>query len=122
MGFYIYKDIKEGLKRVTVLQCILERISPLEAQILDNIYSLPFSQTQHKGVLTADLPKQVDIRPDDPKHKYKHPNKEFALALANLVRLGCISAGMSVAGGELLYIVHTTLLGNSFIEACTLKI
>ncbi len=100
---------------------ILERISPLEAQILEKIYSLPYEETRHKGVLTKDLPKRVEIVPDDPKIEHERPTPEVELALANLSRLGCISISMSWGGGELFSSVNPTLLGRSFVEACTLK-
>lgn len=100
---------------------ILEHITPLEAQILDKIYSVPFEETRHKALLTKNLPKSVDIVPDDPKLEREHPTPEVELALANLARLGCISITRSWGGGELFGSVNQTLLGKSFIEACTLK-
>lgn len=44
------------------------------------------------------------------------------LSLANLARLGCISIQKSWGGGEIFKLVNPTLLGKSFVEACTLQV
>jgi len=100
---------------------ILERISTLEAQILDTIYSLPYEETRHKALVTKDLPERIDIVPDDPKLKRESPSPEVQLALANLAILGCISITKSLGGGQIMGSINQTLLGKSFVEACTLK-
>ncbi len=41
---------------------ILEQLTPLEAQILDVLYALPFEQSQHAGIVTVDLPRSVRIK------------------------------------------------------------
>lgn len=101
---------------------ILERLSPLEAKILEELYSLPFEETRHKGILTHQLPESASIEPDDPNQKLIAPPAEIELALANLARLGVISVGRSWGGGELFGSVNPTLLGKSFVEACTLRV
>lgn len=100
---------------------ILERISPLEVRILEKIYSIPLEDTRHKGLLTKDLPGQVAIVTDDSKLAHDMPSPKVELALANLARLGCISVSTSWGGGELFSSVNPTLLGQKFVEACTLK-
>jgi len=100
---------------------ILERINPLEAQILDTIYSMPFKYTRHKALLTKDLPGRTDVVPDDPKLERKNPSPEVQLALANLAVLGCLSITKSLGGGQVMGSINQTLLGKKFIEACTLK-
>ncbi|MBI5936254.1 MAG: DUF4393 domain-containing protein [Betaproteobacteria bacterium] len=100
---------------------ILEQITPLEAALLQNIYSLPFEQTQHNGVVVGRLPTEVAVgRNDELEDKLPEPSDEVKLALANLARLGCISIGKSWGGGEIFKTVNPTLLGRSFVEACTL--
>jgi hypothetical protein len=100
---------------------ILERLSPLEAKILERIYSLPFDQTQHKGVRTASLPESASM--DDEKNPAREqPDEEVKLALANLARLGCLSFSRSWGGGELFASVNPTLMGKSFVEACTPRV
>ena len=113
-------DAESGVDLKRAYIDILEQISPLEAQILDKIYSLP-ERTKHKGLLTKYLPEQVDIITDDPKLEHKHPIPEVELALANLARLGCISVGMSWGGGQIFGVVNPTLLGQSFVRACRLR-
>lgn len=100
---------------------ILERLTPLEAQILEKIYSLPFAETQHNGVLTAGLPATAAVASDLDKKKAEQPGKEVKLALANLSRLGCVSFGRSWGGGEIFTTANPTLLGRSFVAACTLR-
>lgn len=100
---------------------ILEQISPIEAQILDKIYSIPYEEMAHKGVIAKDLPKEIAIKPEDPGLKMEAPPPEIQLALSNLQRLGCMSTGSSWGGGELFHSVNPTILGKSFVEACTLQ-
>ncbi len=99
---------------------ILERLSPLEARILEKIYNLPFEKIQHQGVSTEKLPEEVAIAEE--KGEYKEIiNEEVILALANLSRLGCIAPTRSIGGGEIFSRINPTLLGKYFVEACTLK-
>lgn len=107
------------IKRVFI--DILENIGPLEAQILQAIYSIPFADMQHHGVLTKDLPKSAMIRPDDANFKTERPSPEIELALANLARLGCLSLAKTWGGGEVFDSVNPTLLGKVFVESCTLR-
>ncbi|OAI15308.1 hypothetical protein A1359_09600, partial [Methylomonas lenta] len=101
---------------------ILEQLTPLEASILLNIYSLPYEQTRHDGVKVGLLPAEVVVGKDDGKgDSLPEPSKEVKLALANLARLGCIIIQKSWGGGELFQSVNPTLLGKSFVEACTLQ-
>jgi hypothetical protein len=41
---------------------ILEQLTPLDAHILDVLYSLPFEKSQHDGIATAELPLQARIK------------------------------------------------------------
>jgi hypothetical protein len=114
-------DAKSGIDLKREYIDILERLSPLEVQILDKIYSLPYEETRHRGLLTKDLPDRVDLVPYDPKLEHELPNSEVQLALANIARLGCISVSTSWEGGELFSVVHPTLLGKTFVKACSIK-
>lgn len=102
---------------------ILERLSPLEAQILEKIYSIPFEEMQHKGVVTQNLPETVEISDNDTNdtNEYILENEDVVLALVNLSRLGCIALQHTVGGGEFFKVVNPTILGKYFIEACTLR-
>jgi hypothetical protein len=47
---------------------ILAQLTPLEAQILQTIYSLPFEETKHKGIVTGNLPLSATISDDENKN------------------------------------------------------
>lgn len=99
---------------------ILERLNPLEAKILEKIYSLPFEDTQHKAIVTQYLPERAMIAEEN-RSEYKIENEQVILALVNLARVGCISPTHTLGGGELFSTVNPTILGKYFVEACTLK-
>lgn len=102
---------------------VLEQLTPLEAFILQKIYSLPYDETRHNGVEVGNLPDEVAVGKDDGKDdSLRDPPEEMRLALANLARLGCIVIQKSWGGGELFKKVNPTLLGKSFVEACTLHV
>jgi len=108
------------LKRIYI--DILERLTPIEALILERIYQLPFEQIQHNGVRTDGLPSmatpgQEKVKEDD----WQEPASEIKLALISLSHVGCIMPTRSWGGGEFFYKVSPTLLGRHFVEACTLK-
>lgn len=106
------------LKRVYI--DILERISPLEAKILEKIYSLPFDLYQHKPLSTYCLPDNIDVQSEDRQEVPPLDNADIELALINLARIGCISSVKTFGGGEIFSQINMTLLGNKFHEACTL--
>lgn len=102
---------------------ILEQLTPSEAAILQMIYSLPYDETRHKGVVVGGLPVSVSVGKDDGEEgALLEPSGEVKLALANLARLGCIIIQKSWGGGEIYKQVNPTLLGKSFVEACTLHV
>ena len=103
---------------------ILGQLSTLEAQILQAIYILPFEESNHKGIITENLPEYATIKSENPneEEKIKEPSEDVKLALANLVRLGCLKFSGSWGGGEIYTTVNPTLIGYRFVEACTLKV
>lgn len=107
-------DERVELKRVYI--DILERLSTLEAKILDVIYSLLFEPNRHKRLLTYKLPNDVDIENCELKEygNKKLDNQEIELALANLSRTGCIAIGRTAGGGDYFSTVNKTLLGARF--------
>ena len=101
---------------------ILEQITPLEASILLKIYSLPYENIRHNGAEIGKLPFEAAVGKDDGKDQaLLEPSEEIQLALGNLARLGCISIQRSWGGGEIYKKVNPTLLGKSFVDACTLQ-
>jgi len=101
---------------------ILEQLTPLEAAILKMMYALPYDQARHDGIEVGKLPNEVAIRKNDGKqNELPEPPKGIRLALADIARLGCIVIQKSLGGGELFNKVNPTLLGKSYVEACTLQ-
>ena len=113
--------IENGIEVKRVYIDILERLSTLEGQIIETVYgSYPFEETQHKFLLTHKLPNAIVIQNDDSKEDPPYQdNPEIQLALVNLSRIGCISLVKSLGGGEFYSLIHSTLLGKYFYEACT---
>ncbi|MDO8369119.1 MAG: Abi-alpha family protein [Candidatus Nitrotoga sp.] len=115
-----------GGSRVTLQRAyieILEQLTALEAAILQKIYALPYDATRHDGVEVGRLPEEVAVGKDNGKEDtLLEPPEDIRLALANLARLGCVVIKKSWGGGELFKKVNPTLLGKSFVEACTLQI
>jgi len=101
---------------------ILERLSPMEAKILDVVYAIPYDDMHHRGVDTRNLPESAKSFPEkSAKIERVEPTDEVKLSLANLDRLGCISVSRSMGGGQLFGTLNPTLLGKRFIEACKLQ-
>jgi len=101
---------------------ILEQISPLEAKILDVVYSLPFKETQHDGIFASDLPNSARRYTEKGNREDGlEPSDEVKLAIANLARVGCLKPGMSWGGGERFQKINPTILGKEFVQACRIK-
>jgi len=100
---------------------ILERLTPLEARILENIYSTPFERLKHQSIATAELPNAVRIVTEAELNTLDEPPDEVKLAIANLARMGCIGFKTTWGGGQVFSSVVPTLLGSSFVAACTLR-
>lgn len=96
---------------------ILEQITPLDAQVLDAIYMLPFEDSQHAGIATADLPLRARVIVKD-ENELPLPSEEIVLSLSNLARLGCIRSGMTWGGGESYSRINPTVAGKAFMQAC----
>lgn len=96
---------------------ILEQLTPLDAQILDVLYSLPFEKCQHDGIATAELPLHAHIK-DKKEQELPLPTDDVIISLSNLARLGCLRPGMTWGGGESFGRVNPTVAGKAFTEAC----
>jgi len=114
-------DADRGIEIKRIYISILENIEALEAQILEKIYSFPFEEMQHNGLFTKDLPEEASIRPERYIKPFIPPRPEVELALANLARIGCLHPTLSAGGGEVFGVVHPSILGKKFVEACTLR-
>jgi hypothetical protein len=97
---------------------VLRELSPFEAAILERVFSI--ERTGPEGVLAAGLPDVAELEkpgggpPSD-------PSPEVALALSNLVRLGCLSSAAAWDGGEFLKVVFGTTFGRELVRACRLQ-
>lgn len=96
---------------------ILEQLTPLDAHILDVLYSLPFEKSQHDGIATAGLPLRARIK-EGKEQELSPPSEEVVISLSNLTRLGCLRPGTTWGGGESFVRVNPTVTGKAFVEAC----
>lgn len=99
---------------------ILEQLTPLETKILDRIYSLPFDQSQHDGVITEHLPESARTA-EEGDTRTDNPSEAVCIALSNLQRLGCLRMGITMGNGEVPAWVNPTMLGRAFVRACTIQ-
>lgn len=100
---------------------ILERLSPVEAKILNVVYEIPYEDMHHHGVCTRNLPESALRLGEHGEQGDKgEPKDEVKFALANLDRLGCISVARSMGGGQLFAQINPTLLGKTLVDACKL--
>jgi hypothetical protein len=100
---------------------ILAQMSSLEARVLEAIYSLPFEETRHAGVVTEGLPKKAAVAEEKPEKEPKDPPQEIKLALADLARIGCLKFPLTLGGGEIFTQINPTLIGKEFVAACTFR-
>jgi hypothetical protein len=97
---------------------ILEQLTPLDAHILDVLYSFPFEESQHSGVITGELPRSARIA-GEKEDELPLPSEEVVISLGNLSRLGCLRSAMTWGGGESFGRVNPTIAGRSFVLACS---
>jgi hypothetical protein len=93
---------------------MLAQMSPLEAQILDKVYALPFEEAKEKGIIASQLPTNASVLGGGWPWE---PETSVCLALANLKRLGCIALP-DTAAEDFFAIVLPTRLGRDFVAAC----
>lgn len=96
---------------------ILEQLTPLDARILDVLFAPPFEQSQHDGIVTAQLPEYARVV-GEKEQEFPLPPEEVVLSLSNLTRLGCIRPTMTWGGGESYGRVNPTIAGKAFVDAC----
>ena len=111
---------KQGIELRLAYIDILERLSPIEAAILQKIYFLPVDRLKRNGIITKDLPEIAHIEGAVNETELSQPNEEITMALANLARLGCVALPTAWNGGEILTIVYPTVMGRGLVDACTI--
>ena len=98
---------------------ILEQLFPLDAHILSKVYSIPFDLSDHKSVITSNLPLNAVLAKDDSPTPL-NPPEEVMISLSNLERLNCLYIVRSIDGIQIFGLVNHSFLGKDFIKACML--
>lgn len=96
---------------------ILEQLTALDVRLLDILYALPFEQSQHAGIVTAELPVAAYLA-EEHEHEFRQPSEDVVLSLSNLARLGCLRPETTMGGGEIYERVNPTISGRAFVQAC----
>lgn len=109
---------EDGIELKRVYIDILERLSPLEAKILEKLYSFPFSEYQYNTFITRQLPDGIEVQTVAHLEKFSL-DRAVKLALINLARLGCILPDGIIGGREVYTTINLTFLGANFYSACT---
>jgi hypothetical protein len=96
---------------------ILEDITPLDALLLEKIYSSTVVPDLEAEIWTTFLPDHVtDTKPG--QENLRPPN-HVEVSLGNLARLGLITTAIVWGGFEIFSCVHRTTLGREFVKAIT---
>lgn len=95
---------------------IIKDLSPLDALILEEIYSID-QERWRKAIVTHELPSRAFPAVDIKLETLPMPSEEVRVALANLERLGLISYGPSFGGGEVFNLVNQSTAGKVFMKA-----
>jgi len=104
---------------------ILEQLTPLDAKILDVLYSAPVNPERKDAVLqTKNLPYRTRAMNIDGTEAMERslPPDEVVIALANLVRLGCIRTHLTWSGVDILSMAIPTVMGRELVRACTIAL
>lgn len=102
---------------------ILNRLSPLEAKILERIYRKEILESceKHGAITTKYLPDGVQIYLDPKQKSQGNPSDDVIIAMTHLIQLGCLESDNFWAGGKKNFqTVFPTFLGEKFVEACSL--
>lgn len=108
---------KSGVDPRPAYVSTLRELSPLDAIILDRIYS---DHNLTGSISTDQLPSTVTAAPE--RHEQTDPkslSNEVLASLANLQRLGCLNFNESWSGEQSPFSISRTLYGQLFVRACT---
>ena len=108
---------KQGIELRRAYIDILERLSPLEALILEKLCALHEDELQGNGIITGYLPERAEVFLEGDDNQAIQPNQEVTLALSNLARLGCVVPQLTWGGGQTFTRVHPTIIGRKLVEA-----
>jgi abortive infection alpha-like protein len=94
---------------------ILEDLTPLDALLLEKIYSSTKIPDVKAQVWTTHLPDYVTL--EKPSQEDLRPPNHVEISLGNLARLGLITTAMAWGGFAIFSCVHRTVLGREFLKA-----
>jgi hypothetical protein len=98
---------------------ILGEMTRFDVLILSKLADAPSPEGWY-FLRTDRLPEEVSLS-DDSQKEITPPRKDVEVSLGNLARLGCLSPTSTVGGFESFGLIRLTLLGSSFIKACTVS-
>jgi hypothetical protein len=94
---------------------ILEDLTPLDAKMLEKIYSSTQVPDVEAEIWTTFLPDYVTVKTPDQENL--RPPNHVEISLGNLARLGLITTAMAFGGFAIFSCVHRTVLGREFLKA-----
>ena len=96
---------------------ILEDLTPLDALLLEKIYSSTVVPDVEAEIWTTFLPDHVTEK--KPEQENLRPPNHVEVSLANLARLGLIITAMAWGNFAIFSCVYRTVLGREFMKAIT---
>ena len=96
---------------------ILEDLTPLDALLLEKIYSSTVVPDVEAEIWTTFLPDHVTEK--KPEQENLRPPNHVEVSLANLARLGLIITAMAWGSFAIFSCVYRTVLGREFMKAIT---
>lgn len=97
---------------------VLRTLTPIQAQILDQVYSLPFDEALPNGVFASDLPERATIvREGDSTDNPPPPRASVKVAISALVRFNLLRPQLTWNGSEHFGSVNVTEFGRAFVAA-----
>lgn len=97
---------------------ILEDMTPLDASVLEKVYSSTLSPNDEIEVWTTHLPDSITAKKPDQENL--RPPRDVELSLANLARLGLVRTALAWHGYAAYSCVYRTVLGREFMKAISL--
>lgn len=100
---------------------ILERISVLEARILETVYSVEIDHYLNTAIATGCLPEEGHLwySINGNNKSFSEPSHEVKLALARLAQMGLLNLPTETAWAENFMYVMPTMLGRAFVATCS---
>lgn len=97
---------------------ILEDMTPLDALLLERIYSSTEILDVNAEIWTTYLPDRITL--EKPNQENLRPPNHVEISLSNLARLGLIATAMAWGGFAMFSCVYRTVLGREFLKAISI--